>query len=624
MTLKWILNGQRLKLSLAVVSIAVIVSLFTWPASPGEASPPQLPICGDDTISNSPDDASGPPDMAQSLDPQQYYTAVVWAEGGGSTNPGGDLLLAYSNITTDTITGRRWQRIVVDTDPDVNDDNLNNKAPTIAFDPVISDVVHVAYTRINDIYYKQCDLSTGTCGSRRLLAEVAGDGFIQQYSLAQVAVITGTGSTTVTVVYQYDDNNLGQSYLRYSYIANGGSGTVNGPTNLTSLAKATFREEKPSAVAGGDALHIVFEVTQGASTEYIAYIKLENSDLGSSKGAYDNIFNLHSTKDINPIQPDIAIYDRPEPFDDILVVVWQVDDLGSPSTRHYLAYNKSIDGGDNWDYDISAFSNEYRYLFEGNGADATNRRSWRTDNNDTDLLRYGLSPAVSLSQTGDNILAHVVWQVLEDDLFNFDIFYSYAPVYSATQVITEETWINNAPAALGMTNGITYQNQLTVTSVTTNYANMTGVYRLGPGDSTHRELDRVRPVVRFNDQVNRLQVAYVSELAGGKLDVYYNGWQLSDGVPYTFDDTDCDWIDDTPYEANPGPSCAGVVVPDGTDFDCDADGIPNFMDADADGDGDSDLDEFIQSGKNKGNLDALYDGNTSIPKNYLPALLKQD
>jgi hypothetical protein len=563
-----------LKLALATLTLVSVVILALMPVFTSYAAPAALPGCGDSPVSDASDNnSSGPPSAAQSAD--GYYTAVAWAQGTSKTDPVGSIMLAYSNILTDTQIGKSWNRIIVD-----SVDSDSNRDPSIAFDPDDNNLIHVAYRKKGTIYYKRCDLNLASnqCNLEKQVTTEAAN-IIDLYP--QIAIMDGTTVNTVTIVYQRRDEtggtgNNGKNKVQYAFIGDSGSGSLDSGNDLTDNDPIFIHEKDPTVVFANGRLHLAYtRDNKDSSPGAIQYGALTEETLGSTLNPITS-FSMNGS-DVEPNFPVISARDN------IIALVWQVKAPGAET--YYLAYETSSNNGVNWN-NAPLSNNYYKYLFTGNGSNNTGRGEWDTQPSDR-LFVGGLKPNTFMSDFG----LHTVWQSSPE--VHHDVMYSY--LHSPA---TNNLWQTNRPAAITPTMEISYTN-------------LTAVYR---GNASSK---RVEPAVLFGEPGRRLQVFYIlrKDLTG-PWDIYYNGWQLSDNDDdiLNFEDTDCDGLPD-PDENSTSISCP--VIPEGNLFagypDCDEDGIPNFMDEDADGDG---INDYWGDDPNP------FDGGAGLPKVYLPIVIK--
>ncbi len=567
---------KPIKILVVAISLGSAFFVALFPAIMGHAAPRALPACGHGSVSQSSSKASGPPAIAQSQDSSQYFTAIAWSQGADSSSPAGTIELAYSNVMTTT---RGWSRLTVDSA--VAD---GNRDPSIVFDPVISDTVHIAYRKNNGIYYRRCDLGNGTCPVAKDLTATANNGMSVIDNNPQIAFMDSL--STVVIIYQHKDG-AGNDLLEYAYIRNSGTGSQFSDLTLTDNPRSIYIEENPTIAYANGKVHVAYTKDNiGNTVDSIEYLNF--SSLGPTGLTPLEQFDLNQVGTLNDLEP---LFPAIGAAGNTVGLVWQIDD---DNGFNDLAYVISTDGGSSWTPN-GAGNNFYRYAFTGDGSNnGSGRASWITDN-PNDQFTGGLKPDIFV----DGSTFHVVWQAKTGS--SHDIYYSR---FSDTAT---PKWQNGSTT------------QLFTETQTISYTNMTEMYR--DGITVPEFGSSVEPAVIFGEPGNRLQVVYMSKVSGASWDIYYNGWQLGsgEGTTFSFEDTDCDWLPDLdttkgfPGNAEfvpPGETCGGIEP-----NDCDGDGILNFMDEDADGDGSPDYAEIV-GGTNP------WDEESSLPKTFLPIVLK--
>jgi hypothetical protein len=541
-----------------VLPLAVVASLVAFqllsPALSGWAAPPALPVCGHNVVTGSVD--SGPPDMATSAD--EDYTAVVWAEDGSEGTPHagyGAIKLAYSRAMTTT---RHWTVLDVDT-------GTNNREPSIVFDPVSSNVVHIAYQQgiyagSSVIYYAKCTLG-GSCNTER-----ASTGATPNTLRTNAKIATNASGEPVIVYQESQSAGSPRSWMSYAFKPSGES-FKSVPNQLGDVAA----ELNPTVAAAGDVVHIAYaqdnddNPDNGVSNK-IKYLQLDASDMSGgtlpATSVPARVFEPNTTHVKTPNYPAIDVKGS------TVALVWQFTNVGS-STQFNLAYNTSADNGATW-YEPHAGNQDYRYIPSNEPSTIATLGSTDTRSNASgSVFMSDLHPDVTLHVSD----IHIAWheQVTEDSQTRTEVMHSYfdGALWQATSV---------------------YSSSLAQANV----VSMTHVTFLYKYDVAAFDNDNVgRPKIFYGSPGNRLQVVYLAQNASSSiLKVRYNGWQSGDSSAsdptLKFLDADCDtYSNDTEYPVprppDPPATCTGDFNGDGV-LDCDGDDLPDYLDINSDND----------------------------------------
>ena len=331
-----------------ILSLAIVASLAAFqllsPVLSGWAAPPALPVCGHNVVTGSVD--SGPPDIATSAN--EDYTAVVWAEDGseGSPHAGyGAIKLAYSMTTT-----RIWTVVNVDT-------GTSNQEPSIVFDPISSNVVHIAYQQgitagSSVIYYAKCTLG-GSCNTERASTGATAN------TLRTNAKIAVNASGEPVIVYQESQSGGNpRSWMSYTFKPSGGSFKP-----VTNQLGDSAAELNPTVAAAGNVVHVAYaqdndnDPGNGVSNK-IKYLQLDASSMSGSTlpTSLARVFEPNTTHVNTPNYPAIDVKGS------TVALVWQFTNAGS-STDFNLVYNTSADNGTTW-YDADGVSvyKDYKHI----------------------------------------------------------------------------------------------------------------------------------------------------------------------------------------------------------------------------------------------------------------------
>ena len=565
-----------------MVSIAftagVIGSCLIWPALIGLAAPATLPNCGHNNISNSPTVTSGPPDLARSND--LANVAVVWAEGADGV---GLIRLAFSNQTA-----RTWTPQTIDAGP-------NNQDPSLVFDAIDPNVVHVAYQKGTllgnaTIVYARCTLGGG-CETVTVKAAEA-----QKLFRNPELAVNSAGQPLV--VYQESSTIDTNEFIYYAYRQGGTGGNF---SSFRLNAVTPIVEQNPALVFSNGKAHIAYAKDSLGPPSNQPRLEYRSLNAATLSGA-----GPLTVVDADSFIPNTAFVTKPDfpalaASGDSLVLVWGFERVGNPIAFN-LVYNRSNNNGVDW-----VSGGAYRHLPSDQtnllGPAAADNRSSPGGGDFTRQVR----PDVTLHISNSIVMPHVVWHE-ETSNTRRDIMYAY---FNGTQ------W-RGTPILSGT--GVISLN------------NVTDIYGDGKGNST-RIRDNARPKVLFGAPANRMQVVYMAEtLAGDIFELRYNGWQLGDPadptVTFQVKDSDCDTIADSlelPPPADwipgdPATTCGATGnTTDRDEFNCNGnqDELPDFLDTDTDGDG---VEDDIENTDGTGG--SWRDPTKSPPRVLLPVIVK--
>jgi hypothetical protein len=547
-----------------ILPLAIVVSLVAFqllsPALSGWAAPPALPVCGHNVVTGSID--SGPPDIATS--DNEDYTAVVWAEDGSEGTPHagyGMIKLAYSRAVTTT---RTWTVVNVDT-------GTSNQKPSIVFDPISSNVVHIAYQQgilagDSVIYYAKCTLGGSGCSTER-----ASTGATANILRTNAQIAVNANGEPVIVYQESQSGGTPRSWMNYTFKPNGGSFK---PVTGTNALGDNAAELNPTITAAGNVVHVAYaqdndnDSGNGVSNK-IKYLQLDasNMSLATLPASLARVFEPNTTHVKTPNYPAI------DAKDSTVHLVWQFTNAGS-STQFNLAYNTSDDNGATW-YNPHAGSEDYRYIPSNDPSTIASLDSSDTrSNTNASTFMSNLHPDVTLHVSGSITMTHIAWheEVDGDSETRTEVMHSYfnGTLWQATAV---------------------YSSSLTQADV----ASMTNVsFLYKHEDIAAFDNDNVgQPKILFGSPGNRLQVVYLSQNTSSSiLKVRYNGWQSGD--PAAADstlrvlDTDCDtYSNDVEYPLSGPPKPATCTNGDFTGddvLDCEGDDLPDYLDINSDND----------------------------------------
>jgi hypothetical protein len=383
--------------------LAVLLLATLWTVSLADLPGAETPI-----FTRSLED--GLPDIAAS--PGGAYLAVAWSRGRDSTTgPAG-----YFNLDIASEAEGKWRMPVTVYPQSASASNMAREA-RIAFDsrPAFSSTLHMVWNQktasgFSKILYAHCNVAASANCTAAAITQPVTVRDAANVSQPDVAV---DEDGLVHVVWTEG------TQVRYSCSQNGGQawGTPllvrSGAVTVTqpSLAHASGSVHIAWAEGGAGGVFDTIGYRNGSHSSGVCPISLSPSTLSFDKG------DAQAAKDPKVAAAGSTVY-----------LVWDVKGLNSIGNviTHYLVYNRSTNGGLNWDRDGTA--PEYLDIPTATATTFTQRSVF---NNRTDYnYDYGtwLHPDVTLQITGSQTIAHVVWQESTVDWGRnegtFNIFYT--------------------------------------------------------------------------------------------------------------------------------------------------------------------------------------------------------
>ena len=344
-------------------------------------------------MSRTPDRRSAYPHISAN----ETYVALVWSEGYASGFPEiikhhGPIYLRY---TTDLTQGF-WSKLAVhNSNTSIN----NSRDPRLDFDPTNSSRVHVVWANHDESYggenvnfnrlrYTMCNVTSSSCTSppQDVVATTGTESF-----LSPDVSVDGAGKAHV-VWFRSDTNDI---YYNISPFASEDEEVVGSGL-------------QPVIAVSNNVVHVAWLDNDSGQIKY----KRKTGGVWSSEVTFDR-----------PRSRNPAI----DAINSTVYLVWDHRETGSDD-NYALVYAFSTNNGGSWDFGTASFNIP-------SGDVALEFRESPPDGNSSPGGEYstGIQPDVTLSISGTNTLAHVVWHEYEKiaggevdpTVEHFDIWYAY-------------------------------------------------------------------------------------------------------------------------------------------------------------------------------------------------------